>query len=190
MEQFNANCKLLTIWTFMNEKHKYTSAMLFKTSIHATTCESGQIYCHANPYYALMQQSSTQSQKLVLQSQLPFKWINNVKIIVAWTNILKLGDAKFYFILNDNFFLFKATHIAQYLHLSFLLIIWYFMPLKRIYPNLLHLVPNLLHKSTKMSSMYVSHDFQCHDSKQWPNQIETSLSLLPTKCTKGNSFHN
>jgi cytochrome c oxidase assembly protein Cox11 len=44
-----------------------------------------------------MQQSSMQSQKLVQQSWLPFKRINNVKIIVAWTNILKLGDAKFYF---------------------------------------------------------------------------------------------
>jgi hypothetical protein len=44
-----------------------------------------------------MQQSS-------MQSQLPFKWINNVKIIVAWTNILKLFQK------NWQFFVFKVTH--------------------------------------------------------------------------------
>lgn len=96
MEQFNANCKLLTIWTSMNGKHEYTSAMLFKTSMqqHAKVAKS---IAMQNPYYALMQQP-------FMQSQLPFKWITNVKIIVAWTNISKLFQK------NWLFFVFKVTH--------------------------------------------------------------------------------
>ncbi len=45
--------------------------------------------------------------------------------------------------------MFSKSHVAQYLHLSFLLMIWHFMPLKRIYSNLLHLVTNLLLKARK-----------------------------------------